>query len=351
MEFDAESADANVSSRPFEINRRNDVAAEFGGRYRDDVVQQPGENTNLIDEMLKKQTECDPAANFTPICQFQDRPEEGSVGLSRPFYSSSQKFVVYSVAHVELPPRVHTPEEAKLRIYGCFADEASARAYAAEVVDFDQSIAVQIGPVSEWILAASKEAHISPGYMTEKRDKLLMAYSEACEQELSEFKNRLRRRRDDDGDEQQQAPPPATTAEETPMKTQQSCISSQRFPRSLEVREQQLAVVSFVDDIDPYIGEFLFTVYATFARHDEAENWIRGVAGDVIADHTFFVVSLYEWCQPSIRGNAEGMKNVHRSRELTKIVQSAETSSRQVDNFKLHCENEGIDKIPTLQIS
>lgn len=326
-----------------ELARRLELARTHS-RSGSVTVPEDEDTTGLLASAFAQQSVCNPETHYQPVTDFQEKPEMGAVGASRPFSSPHQRFVVYTVSHVGMPPRVTVPIDARLRLYGVFADDAEARAYAEEVMAVDETVNIQIAPTQQWIVAVSHLDKLTAEYMDPKREAMLRDHEATLHAEEARFRRRLR------GEEEEEATtvePPTVEAAKPQCKAAPPPGAPVRFPRHLEIREQGYAIVSFIKDTGPP-HEFAFNVWAVTETVEEASNYIRGVAGERVKDHTMIVCGLYAWLSPFAA--TEGVPVTHRASELNGIVRAAERSQSQVESFRRWC-HESDQEAPIIDLT
>lgn len=298
--------------------------------------------TGLLATAFAQQSVYNPETHYQPVTDFQDKPEMGAAGASRPFTSPHQRFVVFTVSHLGMPPRVTVPTDARLRLYGVFADEAEARAYAGEVMAADETVNILVAPTQQWIVAVSHLEKLTPEYMDPKLEAMLRDHEATLESEEASFRRRLRGQQEEEEEEEAPADEQCEAAAAPPPPG-----APVRFPRHLEIREQGYAVVSFIKDTGPP-HEFAFNVWAVTETVDEASNYIRAVAGERVKDHTMFVCGLYAWLAPFAA--ADDVPVTHRASELNGIVRAAERSQSQVESFRRWC-HESDQEAPVIDLT
>jgi hypothetical protein len=274
------------------------------------------------------------------------------------FLREDQSFIVFSTCHTGVPPRVHRAADSGVRVYGGFPSEATALAYARELAESDAECSVQVGRAHDWIVACSELDNITDAeYTATKRNELLGLHHDALERERNRFQQYL-----DDPDEyranglaerdsRECVPSPARDhAADSPENNEGECTSyARRLDRSLELRSQNFAVVSFVNDKPGSRGEFIFCVWSCFDTEVECDAYIRTVAGEHVTDHALHVVSLYDWVRPARMTDDCGVTTHHRCKELDAVTKHARQHGSDLAAFKAFCAEDG-EEVPVIDV-
>lgn len=292
-----------------------------------------------------------------------EEPPNSTEGVNLPFKRHDQAWIVFSTCHIGVPPLTTRVEDAGLRLYGVFATSEEANMYAHELVNSDPDCNVQIGKTHDWILAANSIGKLeSVDYMHTKSQLLIVNYTEKLTRASNEFKSYT-----EDPDANRPPVEQRNKIDEIPHactylhqdkehnnetqhdKEQTSTkklhkIYTRRFDRNLEIRDQNLAVISIIHDNDKSEGEFVFSVWGVFATDAECDGWIRCVASNNVCDHAMHVVSMYQWVRPAVMSDEYDDSTVpihYRSKELNNIMQHANQHVKDISSFKKWCtENE-----------
>lgn len=290
--------------------------------------------------------------------QLFDRAPQTDGGALPPFRHPEQRFVVYNLAHTAIPPRV-TGTDPAIRICGIFEDAESARDHALAFAGRDSDCSVLISPTHEWVVTASSfemlqdvaggEAH---------KQALLGAHAETMAAHRREFDERVAAGAEGETADRPEKPPsPAHPAESEDEDEAGGRAPAGRryggsFPRDLEVRNQQVAVVSFLPDTLAPEGaptHSLFVVWGCFETASQADLWVRNVGGDRISDFALDTVDMYEWLFPQSFVDDKATKVVYRNSEQQRIMDFAQSQQSTVESFKQFCADEGRD-VPSIEI-
>ena len=300
-----------------------------------------------------------------------------------PFVDPDQQWVVFNVAHVDMPPRVTDGRNPGLRLCGVFPDAASARAHAMRLYDADPDCSVAMSTTHSWTVAASHPDQMAdPTWAEDRCRELTTAHEAAVERRRRDFK----RRREDPGTPEcpdsvshvtQECPdavsPGTPDAADNGVHQQSENdivmgvvhastsddgivmgVDEQRpyttsFPRGMEVRQQNVAVVAFMRDEVGDPAHFAFNVLACFEDEARASRWIRNVACQSIIHLDIDIVSLYEWVYPQSVGDSEAIPRTYRNPEQNRIMQFQQQQVGAVDNFRRFCASQGHD-MPSIDI-
>ena len=73
------------------------------------------------------------------------------------FEPADQKWFVWTLSHMEFPPRALRPESAALRIYAAFATPEEAAEHARALSAEDPSISLMVSPTYTWVAGTVSE--------------------------------------------------------------------------------------------------------------------------------------------------------------------------------------------------
>ena len=263
---------------------------------------------------------------------FEKRDDGISAG---PFVCTEQQWFLFSVSHVAMPPICDDDANPAVRIYGAFETTDEARNHAALVSASDPHCNLQLARTHEWCVAASTiERTTDPQYAATKVKALLATYEELRTSNREQFtKNVL----------EKHIPLPAQSVSDDEEEKRTSpkrelgggMQRAQRLPRTVDVRDQQLVVMSFLPDLKCTPPEFLFRVYRCTESKEEADRYVRNVAGDIVKNFDIDVVSACEWLHPQkcIDGR-HIQQEIYRSNELGKIINCHKSQPDKVESFR-----------------
>ena len=268
-----------------------------------------------------------------------------------PFEDPDQRFVVYSLSHRGIPP---ISEEPGVRLCGVFGDNAEALHHAKRISAVDPDCSVLISRTKEWVLMGSSfEILADQQRCREHIERVLAAHRQEQQITEHEFKQRLRpEAASEEGGPEEGGPEKAASSaapeggkpntQDAPVadgSNRRSCYGD--YSRDLEVRNQQVAVVSFLKDSiadDGQSEQPLFVMWACFDSTEKADAWIRNHAGDRIQDVDLDTVDMYEWLFPTRATDDKMGKVVYRNEEKQKIMDFVHGQASTVDSFKEFCE-------------
>lgn len=276
-------------------------------------------------------------------------------GGNDPFRDPSQSFVVFNLSHTHIPPRTPDGGDPGLRLCGAFATQEEALHHARGLAAADPDCSVLLTPTHEWaVMASTPEMLADPETIEGLKAERLGAYQRELLRHREDFeRRRSQMEEEEDSDEAVEAP--AKKARESPPDEEGAAPGEEgaapgeegreylgSFPRTAEIREQAVAVVSFLPDDDAAeAAHTLFCVWRVFSTEAEAESWIVNVAGNHVRDFSFDTVSLYEWLKPQTVHTSDIRKVTYRNKEQSSIMTFASNQKSAIDSFKRECTQKG----------
>lgn len=274
----------------------------------------------------------------------------GGAPSNEPFQDPSQAFVVFNLSHTHIPPRTADGGDPGLRLCGAFGSQEEALHHARSLAAADPDCSVLLAPTHEWaVMASTPEMLADAEGVARFKAERLEAYQRELAQRREEFERR--RAQEEEPVALEAAPPEAKQEppqqEEAPEPPNQAPTDERReylapYRRDAELREQAVAVVSFLPDVagrSP--AHTLFCVWRVFGTEAEAEDWIVNVAGHRVRDFSFDTVSLYEWLKPQTVDTADIRKVTYRNKEQSNIMAFASNQQAAIDSFKQECAQKG----------
>ena len=257
-----------------------------------------------------------------------ERREDGI--SSGDFKRHDQNFVLFSTSHEQMSPIATDSSNPGVRIYGTFETQEDAIDHAKMITEVD-SCNIQLSKTHEWILAVSSPDKLTnEEYIKHKTDTMVRKYIAGLEVNRSEFEENVKNKEvnfeSSDKNEEKN---------EVDASLYKNMKKATKLPRSLEVRDQSFCVVSFLPDIINKVPEFLFKVYTCESTQEDADRYVRNIAGDLVKDFNMDVVNTCEWLHPQSCIDGSKIKNeVFRSPELGKIMNMHKSQPEKVENFK-----------------
>mgnify|MGYP001419680834 CR=1 FL=1 len=237
-----------------------------------------------------------------------------------------QKFIVFSLSQTEFAPISVNKKNPAICIYGAFQTREEAIEYAKEsVLKEHPTISIFVDETHKWVAAVKNVKCLSENYVNQHVDALLKKHQEIIHTNTKDFKENVAEQKT------------GTTTKKEEKEKEENEISetkgkAHKISNRLDVRNQKLAVVSFVKD-EAEIPEFLFRVYALFDKEDDANSYIRNVCGDNVEDFDIDVVSACEWIFPQTMTYENANKEVFRSEELDRIMKNHKNQPKEVAKF------------------
>lgn len=261
-------------------------------------------------------------------------------GRDPDFVAKEQSVVLFSVSHAEMPPKALNVTEPGLRIYGTFASEQDALAHARCIQQHDAVCNLQMHATHDWIVAAKSHANLQDAsYLNEKKSRILESYSSEQRRARSDFERNRKERLAGTS-------LPPEEVESSQIEGAPARLASGHLPRSAEVRDQQVAVISVLPDTEnPECPEFLFRVYRCFDGLDNADRYVRNVASVQMEEYNIDVVSCCEWVFPQ-NSSAPGAisREEFRNDELNSIMDTHAKNAGEVEAFRKWEESEDLKR-------
>lgn len=256
-------------------------------------------------------------------------------GVSDPAVrNDAQTHFVWSASHDEMRPRARDARHPAIRVYGLFASAEEATEHAHTVARVDPSCSLMVSPTNEWTMLPRSAARLAAAEV--HVTTLLGRHAARRERDEAEFSRNVEEKRGGVGKaEQDGAPPqaraPTDAAADVPPDAQRAPL---RLGRDAEVRDQSLVTMTILaDDVQEAAPEPIFRVHAAFANAADADAWARA-AGDQLTDVHIDVVSTCEWLFIQDVTSEKVQKEVFRSEELDKIMQTHRNQPAQCENYR-----------------
>lgn len=261
-----------------------------------------------------------------------------------PFKIPSQDWILFSVSHVRMPPVCEDPRNPAVRFYGLFESAEEASDHARVVLQIDPSVNLQVSRTHEWVSMCSTPERLADDTAVRVHVKtLLAAYTSERTSATKEFNENVDAKKAGRGSSQsneedqkrlsEQARTDANRLAEEGDKKKELRRAT-KLPRMAEVRDQTVAVVSFISDPKQSIPEPLFHVYSAFNTQAEADIYVRNTAGEHVRDHDMYVVSLCEWLHLQEIDSTKLANEVYRSEELNSVMANHKSQPQKIEQFK-----------------
>lgn len=261
-----------------------------------------------------------------------------------PFELPEQRFVLYSVSHVCMPPIAEDCTQPGIRLYGTFASREDALDHAREVQRVDGSCNLQLSATHTWFcMAASPDRVADDAACRAHVTAVLDAETARRDHANQEFeKNRSKHSGGAGADPSRQAQTAEAARRAVEAAKQMKpdgtdAASLRRAPklgRAAEVRDQSFLVASFLPDVVQDLPEPLVRVYAAFGTEEEADVYVRNVVGEHVTDVDVYVVSACEWLHPQAIDASKIKSEVFRATELSRIMDNHKSQPSQVEKFR-----------------
>ena len=273
-------------------------------------------------------------------------PRSKEAANDLPFHIPGQEWVLFSVSHVRMSPVCEDPRKPSVRLYGLFQSAEEATDHARVVQQIDASVNLQVCRAHEWVSMRSTPERVRDDEATRRHVASLLSEYDAERRAASqEFQKNVqsktggsgtpasqeaeRKRLSDRAREEANRLAGGVSGDET-----QTLRRATRLPRTAEVRDQSVAVVSFLPDSVQTIPEPLFRVYAAFGTQAEADVYVRNTVGEHVREVDVFVVSLCEWLLAQDIDSANLSNEVYRSEELSSVMSNHKSQPQKVEQFR-----------------
>lgn len=298
-----------------------------------------GDKLSLNCEEIKRRAELSRAgvssdANFERVDAIGDDP---------PFVNEEQKWVLFSTSHSGFAPRAKDPRYPGIRVYGCFDTQENAIAYANEILaPTDPSCSIQLNKTHEWICACKNTTNLgNADYVSKKTNTLLSAHKTQLQRSEVDFKENvlkmqqanasvepLKETTDEDGPDDDNNMKDKAVGDQS---SDAASGGSKMLSRLCELSGQSFMCVSFVQDTEsPDEPEFLFKVYGCFNTLEDADRYVRNVAGERVTEYDLNVITLLKWVFPT---RDVDVMTQYRSSELTKIMRHHREQPSKVEEY------------------
>jgi len=257
-----------------------------------------------------------------------------------------QTHAVVSFAAPRLTPMTRRSHDTAFKICGVFACEDAAREFAvAEVVPFGESVAVRT--CRDWHIIPEGDDR-DPAELEAKKVRMLGEYATALRDERTAFDARVERVRTHGLESDAAAGGGAANEGEgegdDDVPAVARCDRAPRHPRALEVRGQDFAVVSVVNeprDAACTCNECLFQVHGAFATEHAANAYMVNAASDVVVDVDMYVVPCYQWIAAAkLEGAHDAGLVYYRNEELHGMMRRRREREGDVPSYMRRCDRE-----------
>ena len=280
------------------------------------------------------------AANFERVDAIGDDP---------PFANEEQEWVLFSISHSGFAPVARDARYPGLRIYGCFDTQEAATEYAHRaLVPSDPNCSIHLNRTHEWICPCKNVKNMSDlDYVRKHTETLLSAHTSQLEKSRVDFRENMDKMQQ--ADESVEPLIETTETDEDGVGTSEAVDGAQEraggdrtgavasgnhtaaLPRTCELSGQSFVCASFVQDTQsPEEPEFLFKVYGCFNTLEDADRYVRNVAGERVTEYDINTITLLKWVFPT---RDVDVLTKYRAPELTKIMQHHREQPKKVDEY------------------
>lgn len=282
------------------------------------------------------------SAQMAQMADNSDHFERVETDKTFPFEMEDNKFCLFSVSSVAMPPFSENAAEPGIRILGCFATQEEALQHAKLVQSLDKSCNVQLTACHQWVVAAASPERLADDEKCRAHvAAVLRYYSNEEASNTDEFKTNVKQRRggtsEPDKDKRRRERL-GKEAEEIAQKMYgergRALTAAVALSRLAEVRGQEFCVVSFLPDRLQPIPEPVFKVYGCFSSLEDADIYCRNTAGHYVKEHDFDIISMYGYVHPQNVDRDKLQKECFRSQELDAIIRQHKKAPGEVAAFK-----------------
>lgn len=255
-----------------------------------------------------------------------------------PFVNEEQSWVLFSTSHSEMAPLAKDKRFPGLRVYGCFDSAESATDYAKHILSpSDPSCSIQLNRTHEWICACKNAANLANlAYVNTKTSALIASHAVHMKEAKADFNaNIVKMQQNTESVELKE-----TTDEERPAVKGDEMHDTMKpnvkqktkpLPKMCELSGQTFMCVSIIQDTQtPNEPEFLFRIYGCFSTIEDADRYVRNVAGQRVTEYDINVVNLLKWIFPT---QEVDVLTKYRASELTSIMQHHREQPAKVQEY------------------
>ena len=237
-------------------------------------------------------------------------------GNDPPFEMEDQKYMLFSMSHVGFAPLCEKKHAPSFRIYGTFPDEQSALNHARTVQSVDPDCSLLLNQTHRWLCGVATPDRLTDSeHVTRHAEALLELIAKTREESTRQFNENVSQHKTGEVVEL-----PTVSESADALDTCQMSKTAHKIGTGAEVRGQRFVVLTIIPDVLSEDHEYLFRVYGCFETEDEANAYIRNVAGDAVRDYDIDIVSACEWVYPQQMTYQNIRSEVFRSKELDDII-------------------------------
>lgn len=256
-------------------------------------------------------------------------PRVEGEGLDDPFVDPEQRFVVFSLSQTEFAPLPVDRGNPAVCIYGTFATREDATDHARAVLAKHPGISIMVDETHKWIVAPSTVERMSDAsYIASHTERLVQRVLDDRARGTAEFNDNVENQRVgriEEAPEDQQGDAPKAGDDST-------AADACRIHRDCRLSDQKLAVISVVKD-DATPPEFIFKVYACYDVDADANRYVCNVCSENVVEFDIDVVKTCAWVFPQRMQGVHAQKEVYRSPELNRVMQTHKQNPGEVERF------------------
>ena len=252
----------------------------------------------------------------------------------------SSGFALVNIGHHRRRPVSDAPA---LRVLGGFDDEEAARQHAK--IRCPQDSSILLVPLRKWFLLGTDETEASE-FVEKKLSDVSACYEARRAAHKVEF--------DSNVENKQTGSVGSSTADLNKTGNVDKAGLSKlcdSVPREAELRNQSVAVLSFLDDYrkGESVAEPAALLWALADTEKCAKDYIRDVLSKEVSDVDLDVVDCYEWVFPTAV-EKDDIDEEYREEELMKIMTVKKTEKKKVRDFQDWCGKVG-QTVPEISIT
>ena len=257
------------------------------------------------------------------------------------FCSAQQSWVLYNIAHSDVPPRINDPLRPRLRVLGLFATQDELREHAEACSAKQPGCALFAAPVHEYRAMSSclkwqgEREHVEAVKLTYSRN-MQQARAEfeerrAAAQTATPDENAIDASEQGTGMELEPISRDAMQVEPEP-ELQDTCQITPlaHYDYRMPIAEQNYVALVVLPDSDETCKQPVFQILQAFASCEDADAYVKNCASHVIDDRDIHVAPMYKWLDVC----AEGKKMEYRDSALQKIMAEQRRKVQQMQTYR-----------------
>jgi hypothetical protein len=237
-------------------------------------------------------------------------------------------YVLVNIGHHQRRP---SAPRAGFRILGVFASADEVRLHVQNTLTPD--VDMHLATVGKFF-ALMREPDQDEGTHLHR---VYDAYKQKLRSHEEEFRENVSQQRTGEVP----AAPDGGRVVDAPVASDAATSAPTSVPRTAEIRLQNFAVVSVMqDDTEPHEDQQqpCVVVWAVYDTEEQAKTAIKTRHAPVVTDLHLEVVQLYEWLYPTeVVKHLDELQEEFRDEKLTEIIQNRKDEARKVKAYRQSC--------------